>query len=147
MQTCFGGKVVSAVLTTQGVDYLLRYQLGLATPGALVLRLFTNDITPDKPDWPTRYTECTLPGYAKVPLDGSQWYGSSADGVATYDYPAVYWTFQSYVAPPVTVYGYYVTDPGNSVVVWAERFASPIMIPNVGRQVYLALRWIDQQAA
>ena len=104
-------------------------------PAGFVMRLFTNDFTPDNQSVIGDFTELTnveVPGYAAVAIvwDGTpirsqlgQW-----DDFAT-DAP-----FAMTGAPPgdQAVYGWYMTDAANTALVASGRLAAPFTFHAVG---------------
>jgi hypothetical protein len=64
---------------------------------------------------------------------GTNWsIADNGSGTSQATYPTQNWTF----AGAVTIYGYYVTDNGNTKVCWAELFSAPL---NFGAGQTLAL--------
>lgn len=102
-----GGRTLSASYTVGKVT----------TTGNLILKLYSNDYTPNADSDSATFTEVTTGnGYAPITLTGATW--SVADGVATY--PQQTWTF---TGSKGNIYGYYATT-STGTVVFAERFAS-----------------------
>src|SRR4029077_13704022 len=101
----------------------------------LKLRLYTNNHTPVSSDTLAAYTECTDASYAPITLTGANWnIADNGSGVSQATYPTQNWTF----AGAVTIYGYYVTDSGNTKVCWAEIFSAPLSF-GAGQQLALTL--------
>lgn len=95
----------------------------------LVLHLFQVDHTPVEADVATSYTEVNTGGYAAISLT-SPWTiaGDPTEG----GYPQVSFDFTG----AATVYGYYVTNGDNSILLWAEKFSDgPYNIPSGGGSV------------
>jgi len=95
----------------------------------LVLHLFEVDHTPVEADVVTSYDEVSTGGYASIALT-SPWTisGDPTEGA----YPQVSFDFTG----AATVYGYYVTNGDNSILLWAERFSDgPYNIPSGGGSV------------
>jgi hypothetical protein len=73
--------------------------------------------------------------YAAITLTGANWtIADNGSGVSLASYPAQSWTF----AGAVTIYGYYVTDSGNTKVCWAELFSAALNF-GAGQQLSLTL--------
>lgn len=96
----------------------------------LVLRLFTNNLTPSDSTTLGSITEASGSGYASITLTGGDWTVDTDAGVTTAEFAEQTFTFSG----SITIYGYYVTTPGGSpVLLWIERFASaPLSFPGSG---------------
>lgn len=106
----------------------------LATPENLVLRLFTNNITPGETDTAGTYTEAAGFGYAAITLTGATW---TVSGVTQIAYPEQTFTFTGALG---NVYGYYLTRATSADLVLAERFTgAPFAINNNGDQIKVTL--------
>ena len=136
--------MAGALLTTFGADYLLKFQLGKTLIGGLTCHLFVNPKVPALADTPADYVECSLSGYFVAIFTGSAWTGGAVAGVATYMYPTIPFVFDPYVGALVNIYGYYITNPGYTGVIWAEAFVVPVPVPFTGASLRLDLTWIDQ---
>lgn len=92
-----------------------------AAPGP-VLRLFTNNLTPDGNTAIGAFTQCTDGSYAPIPL--SAWPSAVLAGaLATFTFSDETFSF----AGIQDIYGAYITDVANSVLYWsARRDAAPI---------------------
>lgn len=99
----------------------------------LILRLYSNNITPAETDTAATYTEVTGSGYAAKTLTGATWVVTSgAPSDATY--PLQTWTFTG----AATVYGYFLTETTSGIIKWAERATSaPINIVTNGSKIEL----------
>ena len=99
---------MAIVITNAGKQKALSYLVGKDyTTDPLILRLFTNNLTPEVDDDISVFTETTGGGYATKSLDPVSW--TVQNGSATY--PQQTWTFTGNAG---TVYGYYITR--NSVI-------------------------------
>lgn len=109
---------MAIVLATAGRDTALNYITGktAATEG-LLLKLYSNNITPSAADVTSTYTEVTGGGYAYKTLTPATWTVTSG----TASYPAQTWTFTSAVG---NIYGYYVVRATTGDLVFAEKFAA-----------------------
>src|SRR5687768_10807464 len=98
----------------------------------LVLRLYTNNVTPGESDTAGTYTEASGGGYSAITLTGSSWGAASAGSIA---YAQQTFTFSS-VPGTATMYGYFVTQATSGTLLYAERFTgAPFTIANAGDQV------------
>lgn len=121
------------LVPNEGEVELLSRLLNKNTTGNVVIRLYTNNHTPDEADVKSTYTESTALGYAAITLVGATWTVATAAGVTTATYPQQ--TF-SYTAGEPSVYGYYVTDLSNSVLLWVEAFTDgPYVVPSGGGSI------------
>lgn len=101
----------------------LSYLVNKATPENLVLRLFTNNITPSETDTVATYTEATGGGYAAITLTGATW-TVTAGAPSTASYPQQTFTFTGALTTNTTIYGYYMTRATSNDLVLAETFTS-----------------------
>lgn len=114
-----------------GAQEILRRALNYSATGDVVLKLYQNDVTPGESDTTSTYTEATWTGYSAKTLTGGSWTVTSADpSEASY-------AQQTYTSTAGSQnqnnYGYYVTNAGGTVLLWAERFTSaPYTIVNNG---------------
>jgi hypothetical protein len=109
---------MAIVFTNTGRTLSASYTVGKTTTTEnLILRLYSNDYTPNPDSESLNFTEVTSGGgYLSYVLNGEDW--SISDGAATY--PQQQWLF---VASKGNIYGYYVTlDTGE--VIFAERFSN-----------------------
>jgi hypothetical protein len=98
-------------------------------PAAGVVRLYTNDFTPTKSNVVGDFTQLTnveVPGYVAVALAWGgtpvrKQDGSWEDLGALINYSAA----GGPPPAPIVVYGWYLTDAGNTAVFGSGRFASP----------------------
>lgn len=106
------------VVPAVGEQYALAVLLNKQIASDLVLRLFTNDVTPGNSDTSATYAEVSSGGYAAKSLAGASW-SITGGSPATATYAAQTWVFSGWVG---SVYGYYVTRSAGGGLVWAERF-------------------------
>jgi len=92
---------------------------------SLTLKLFSNDIVPAESDTAASYTEVAGGGYAAKPLVGSGW--SYVSGISSYGiYSAQDFNFTGPTNAPGTVYGYFIVDNSNVVII-VERFGAGVL--------------------
>lgn len=119
---------MTLVVPDGGEDIILAYVVNKDSPEDLVLRLFTNNITPGESDEVGDYTEASGNGYASIELAGASW---TVSGGASYAQQT--FTFTGALGD---VYGYYMTRKTSGELVWAERFSgAPFNIANNGDQI------------
>lgn len=106
------------------LDTLVRLALGTDQP--LQLRLFVNDLVPQRTTVLANYTEATFAGYSRRTLNRADWGVSvlEADHVARITLSAGPLIYTPTVAD-VTVYGVYIIDPAAGIVRYARRFTVP----------------------
>jgi hypothetical protein len=127
---------MALLVPNEGEIELLKRMLnftGSAVPN-VVLRLYTNNISPAEGDVVASYTQSTGTGYTHIVLTGSSWTVNSPAGTTTAEYAQQTFT---YTGAEANIYGYYVTNthPG-TIVLWAERFTDgPYSIPAGGGSV------------
>lgn len=109
----------------------LNYFVNALAPQNLVLRLFTNNITPAETDTTATYTEATFTGYAAITLAGASW--STVEGAPT-SASFAQQTFTSSAAQATqNVYGYFMNRATSLRIALAERFTDgPYPIVNNG---------------
>jgi hypothetical protein len=116
-----------------GEQQLLTYMLNKASPTDPKLHLYTNNLTPSGSDNKVSYTESAATGYATATLTGSNWTITTNVGVTSATYAQQTFT---YSAAEPNIYGYFVTDNTNTILLWAERFTDgPYAIPSGGGSV------------
>lgn len=116
------------VMPDEGEAVALAAMLGktvAATP--LTLRLFSNNHTPAHGDTNASYTEVTGGGYAAFALTGASW-TVTPGSPSTAAYAAHSFAFTGATTAPGTIYGYYITDANNKVIV-AQLLDSPPFTP------------------
>ena len=101
----------------------------------LVLRLYSNNITPADTDIAGTYTEATFAGYAALTLVGATW-GAAAAGSITYGSQQTF--TRNVTGVPENIYGYYVTQAVSGILVYSERDgAAPFAVTNNGDAIKL----------
>lgn len=98
-------------------------------PPEFKFHAYENDLTPTPASVLVDFTECTITGYAAETVDNSGWGNSgSSTGITIYANAPFIWALEE----AGIVYGYYVTDAGNSVLMWSQRFDSPLVFGVLG---------------
>jgi hypothetical protein len=128
-------------LSASGKSVALRAFLNHTRPENLVLRLFSNDVTPAAGDSAAKYNEATFSGYSSITLSGFAW--KIADG----EQPEASYaeqTFRSSLDQPTqNVYGWYLTQEVSGDFVAAGRFNdAPNPISNLSDQIKVTPRVI-----
>lgn len=129
---------MTLVVPDQGEKQMLDVLLGANATENLLLKLFTNMITPGEGDTPASYTEASGSGYAAITLTkGSGWTvtaGAGSGGAAQAVYTQQTFTF---TGGPVTLYGYFVVGVTSGKLYWAEAFSPICNIPSGGGPVLI----------
>lgn len=108
---------MAAVLPNEGKLYLAAYQHNNKAQGDWVLRTFSNNLTPTVSSVKADFTESTYTGYAAKTLTGASWSEATVSDKARSSYAEQSWNATS----SENVYGWYITDPTNTVVLIAQR--------------------------
>lgn len=116
------------VVVNEGELSLLAWMLKLEEfeSGMQQLSLYQNDVTPDKNTVLTDLVEADFDGYAPIDLARGTWTSPvTVGGKAKTFYGASAQQWEVTGPTGNTIYGYYVHDVPNGVLLWAQRFASP----------------------
>ena len=97
----------------------LRYYVNKTRPEDLVLRLYSNDVTPTEEDTSATFTEGNHGGYAPKPLKGSNWSEPVQGSPSFITYPEQTFNF---TGPSGRYYGYYMTRAISGKLAGAGRF-------------------------
>ena len=120
---------MAIVVVDGGESLALQYVVNKASPENLVLRLYTNNITPAESDVAGGYTEAAGNGYAAKTLTGATW-TISGTAPTSASYGNQTFTFTGALG---NVYGYYYTRATGGELIAAERFSTgPFNIQNNG---------------
>lgn len=135
------------VLTNACVDAIAQYILGKANQArSLSLGLFVNNIAFQSGTALANLTECTAPGYARMPLGAANWTGGTILGVATYTQLVQTFGITGQGNPAQTVFGHFVIDTNTNTVLWGQTWATPWVIPaNPTQNPSITPQWTDQQ--
>jgi hypothetical protein len=95
---------------------------------ALIMRLYSNNITPAETDTAATYTEYAATGYSAIPLTAANW--TTTEGAPS----NTAFAQQTYTMSGAgDAYGYYMTRTTGGRIALAERFTSaPFSIPAGG---------------
>ena len=125
------------VLADEGATQILGTFLRSVTTGDVKLHLYCTNVTPNASgtDTVSTYTECTGGGYAAVTLTrGTNW-TISGNAPTEAAYLEQTFTFTGALTTNTTIYGYYVTDSGSTVLIWSELLGSTFVPANNGDNV------------
>lgn len=120
-----------------GAQQMLAAYFNNTFPGAgknLVLRLFTNNITPADTDVDGTYTEASGGGYSSIALSNGSWTVSKVSSIEQAAYAKQTFTFTGPLTTNLTIYGYYVEDltAPTSNVIFAQLLSAPFTPANNG---------------
>lgn len=114
---------------------MLKRIVGEAT-GDVTLHLYSNAITPAEADVVGTYTEVSGNGYAAVTLNGTWTFTDGIVDTNEASYPEEEIVFS--VGTGATVEGYFITDSGGTILLWAEKFSDgPYTIPTGGGSIFI----------
>ncbi len=107
-------------------ERMLQYIVNIVTPSTILVRLFINNLTPDRTTLDTDPVEATEAGYAAITT--TTWTTVDAGGgLMTAQHPEVTFTFTE----GASVYGYHMTNTDG--MLWIERFeGAPFTLPSGG---------------
>lgn len=116
-----------------GENIALEALVNKTAPQNLVLRLYSNNITPSDTDVAGTYTEATFAGYAAITLTGASW-NAAAAGSITYGSQQTF--TRTSTGAPENIYGYYCTQITSGILAYSERDgAAPFAVTNNGDQI------------
>lgn len=114
-----------------GENLALEMIVNKTAPQNLVLKLYSNNITPSDTDTAATYTESTFTGYAAITLTGASW-GTASGGSIAYAQQ----TFTCSGAGSENCYGYFVIQTSSGTLLYSERGTGvPFVITTVGDNV------------
>lgn len=104
-----------------GENLALEMIVNKTAPQNLVLKLYSNNITPSDTDTAATYTEATFTGYSSITLTGASW-GSAASGSIAFAEQ----TFTCSGAGSENIYGYFVIQTTSGTLLYSERASGVI---------------------
>lgn len=118
------------VLPNEGLPSLLAWMLRDDTSAlpSNTLILYANDLTPTQSTVYADLTHATFTGYSPETIDRASWTSPVIDSdhaVSTWNTTPIVWLVSG---GSETIYGYAVVTPSSPVILWVERFASPIAV-------------------
>lgn len=123
---------MTLLVPNNGEARMLKALVNHTAPENLVLKLYTNNITPAETDTAGTYTEASGFGYAAITLTGASW--TITEGAPS-DASFAQQTF-TFTGNLGNVYGYFVVQATSGILLWAERFSDgPYPISNNGDQI------------
>lgn len=131
---------MALVLADLGADVILGTFFVATAVQDLVLKLYVTDVTPSATgaDVIGDYTEAVGGGYAEKALArGAGWTLTVADDPSDVIYTQQTFTFTGPLTTNTTIYGYYVTNAAETVLLWAEKLAQSFAPYNNGDQLLI----------
>lgn len=114
-----------------GENLVLEMLVNKTAPQNLVLKLYSNNVTPAEGDTAGTYTECTFTGYSAITLTGTSW-GAASGGSIAYAQQ----TFTCSGAGSENCYGYFVVQATSGMLVYSERGTGvPFVITTIGDNI------------
>ena len=111
-----------------GENIALEALVNKTAPQNLILKLYSNNITPSDTDVVGTYTEATFAGYAAATLAGATW-NAAAGGTITYSAQQTF--TRTSTGATENIYGYYVVQAVSGTLVYSERDgAAPFAVTN-----------------
>lgn len=119
------------IITNSGERKLLERALKGPSP-ALKLGLFGNNATISPTVLKTAFTAPTFAGYADHDLPANGWAAAATntDGQGDISHAQKSWNYTG--ATNQLIYGYYVYDPADNAVLWANKFDTPRQVVDAG---------------
>ena len=103
----------------------------------VIYRLYTNNYAPTETSEASDFTEAAGLGYVSAVLTPGGWnYAQGVPTVASYANQ----TF-SFTGALGTVYGYFVTRQSDGALMWAESFATPVLVDTSGDSIMVSPRF------
>lgn len=110
---------MSLVLADVGADAILEAYFNNTWPTSkdLTLKLFVTNVTPGNTDTNATYTEAVGGGYAAKTLTNGSWTVADSGGIMQATYAAQSFVFTGPLTTNLIVYGYYIIDDDNNLIV------------------------------
>lgn len=125
---------MTLLVPNNGEGDALSYFVNKSAPQDLVLRRYSNNVTPAETDTAASYTEAAFTGYAALQLAGAGW--TITEGAPSSAAHAQQTFTSTAGAQSVSCYGYYMTRLTSGRIALAERFTDgPYTIVNNGDQI------------
>lgn len=139
---------MSLLVPDVGEAKLLKIALGIDAQEDLLLKLFTNNVTPAETDTAATYTELTAAaqaGYVAKTLAKASWTVTANAGVTTAGAARADFAQQTFTltgSTAVAVYGYFVVGATSGILMWSEVFSGgPFNIPTGGGTINVTPRF------
>lgn len=137
---------MALVLSDDGISTILaiaRAEWNSVNPN---LHLYSNNLTPNTSSTLGSFTECTFPGYAAIAL-ASFGAPSVSSHVATMSETTRTFT-RSSTGTAENVYGYFVTDDTDTVLLWSEKDPNgPFVMQNAGDSYSVLVKLTEKDSS
>lgn len=90
-----------------------------------VYHLYQNNYTPTDSSVLSDFVEANFTGYAAQTVAATAWNNATTDASGNTCATAADLVWTNTGTTSQTIYGYYVTDTGGTILEWCERFANP----------------------
>lgn len=128
------------VASNEGDAQMLGLILNKNSVENLILKLFTNNVTPDKSQAAAGFTECAAAGYAATTLTPGSWTVTAGTGAGSTPTTGAYPQQTFTLTAATTVYGYYLVGATSGKCYFAEKFSDgPYAIPSGGGTIKVTL--------
>ncbi len=117
----------------EGDNQMLSMLLNKVAVENLTLKLYSNNITPDKSQTAASFTECSGNGYAAISLAGADWTVTQGTGAGATPTSAACAQKTFTLSGALTAYGYYLVGATSGKCYFAELFSGgPFVLPAGG---------------
>jgi hypothetical protein len=131
---------MSFAACNEGDSQMLSLVLNKTSVENLTLKLYSNNITPDKSQTAASFTECSGSGYASIALTPASWTVTAGTGAGTTATSAAYPQQTFTLTGALTAYGYFLVGATSGKCYFAELFSgAPYVIPAGGGTVKVTL--------
>ncbi len=131
---------MALITPNAGAQEIAKRALNFSATGDVKLKLYSSNTTLSETTVVGDLTEATFTGYSAVTLTGASWTVTSADP-ASASYAQQTFT-SSAGSQNQNIYGYYVTNSGGTILLWAETFSDgPYNIVNNGDLIKVTPVW------
>jgi hypothetical protein len=137
---------MALVLADVGADLFLNTFFVATAVQNLKCKLYATNVTPNSggTDVVGTYTEAAGGGYTaggKTVTRGSGWTLTVANDPSDVIYTSLVWTFTGPLTTNPTIYGYYVTDSTDAILLWSELLTTPFTPTNNGDTLTITLKF------
>lgn len=115
------------IITDNGKAAFLNYILNKSIPSTLKLHLYKNSVTLSTSLILSNITENNETGYNAISLLPNNWTVNAGSA----SFPQQKFSFTA----PATIYGYYITDANNTILILINALNDPVVLPSIGGDV------------
>jgi hypothetical protein len=133
---------MSFFVANDGDKLIAQYITNNATPENLKIKVFVNNVTPDKSFTAASLTECSASGYAAITTSAGSFTITEGTGAGTTPTTIAYPQQTFALTAGATCYGYYVIGATSTKLYLAELFTGgPYVIPSGGGNVLVTVNF------